>query len=698
MTIIGTFPATIVNGQVEDATVVMSLFSWIQAQTNGNACPATVGALMLKGDGAGGTVGATDGTDFLSPNTVAASLKPLATAGSIGYLPVNLGTTLITALVVGQTYIITSMGTSTAAMWISAGAVTGTVGEVFTATAVSTGTGTATVWGTVQLALRGTVNVMNYGAKGDGVTDDTAAIQAAINAVAPVLPSNPWDLHATAGATVTLPAGKYKVSAPIIVPSWVNIRGAGKSATMLLPSAAGTTVMAMGKAFTGSISGTTLTVTAVIAGSLAVGDAITGANVTALSAITAFGTGTGGVGTYTVNNASTAGSTTIMVPSYHCSVSGLTINGNSLNITGLSIYASFWMTNDVEVTFCNYHGWYMYSSYTGKAYNSYSFYNASAGGGYSGVTADGPSYGLGANDILFSGGSIGNCYDGFRINQSNGFVADGVSIQSSSRIAVNLSGQASGVTFRDCYFEANVMTVNGGFASIYGNLSYFTLADCYFTGTGTYESKFIAGSGFDSVRIVNNSFSNVTPTSYIGLVNEAAGSCVFQRVLIMGNSSPNDSIALFSTALKVFVDAALYTVDTATLNRVDHLTQYAHQVSGIKSYIVTLTPATSGSITLDPTANTGTYTKIDKLVHVQGRVLVSSVSAPTGTNVRMSLPFPIATLPQASGKIGGVIIDSSVNMRPFTGDETNSYVNMFLTVASITGGMYYSFSFSYLTS
>ena len=567
-------------------------------------------------------------------------------------------------------------------------------------------TGTGSVPRTMQSKARDVVSITDFFANGvsgvavdpSGVVDSTLGIQAAINAVAPALPGNPWDLHATAGALVVSPTGKFKVSGPISIPSWVNFRGAGKSATMLVAAAAGTTVLAMGAAFIGSIAGTTLTITSVIAGTLSVGAAITGSGVTALTSITALGTGTGGVGTYTVNNAQAVGSVTIMVPAYHCSASGLSINGSSLNISGLSIYASFWMTNDVEATFCNYHGWYMYSSYTGKAYNSYSFYNASAGGGYAGITADGPSYGLGANDILFSGGSIGNCYDGFRINQSNGFVVHGVSIQSSSRIGVNLSGQASGVTFRDCYFEANVMTVNGGFASIYGNLSYFTLADCYFTGTGTYESKFIAGSGFDSVRIVNNSFSNVTPTSYIGLVNEAAGSCVFQRVLIMGNSSPNDSIPLFSPALKVFVDAALFAVDTATLNRIDHLTQYAHQVSGIKSYVVTLTPSTSGTITLDPAANTATYTKIDKLVHVQGRILVSSVAAPVGTNIKLSLPLPIATLPQASGKIGGVIVDTSTNLRPFTGDETNSYVNVFLTVAAVAGGMYYSFSFSYLTT
>jgi hypothetical protein len=64
MTIIGTFPTTIANGQVEDATVVMSLFAWIQSQTNGNACAATTGSTVLKGDGAGNTTAAVAGTDY----------------------------------------------------------------------------------------------------------------------------------------------------------------------------------------------------------------------------------------------------------------------------------------------------------------------------------------------------------------------------------------------------------------------------------------------------------------------------------------------------------------------------------------------------------------------------------------------------------------------------------------------------------
>ena len=53
--------------------------------------------------------------------------------------------------------------------------------------------------------------------------------------------------------------------------------------------------------FTGSISSTTLTVSAVTNGTLAIGQALFGIGITSETVITALGTGTGGTGTYTVN-------------------------------------------------------------------------------------------------------------------------------------------------------------------------------------------------------------------------------------------------------------------------------------------------------------------------------------------------------------------------------------------------------------
>lgn len=67
-----------------------------------------------------------------------------------------------------------------------------------------------------------------------------------------------------------------------------------------------------GAYFTGSISTTTLTVSAVTNGTLVVGQRVFGTGVTGGTYITALGTGTGGVGTYTVNTSQTVASGTVM--------------------------------------------------------------------------------------------------------------------------------------------------------------------------------------------------------------------------------------------------------------------------------------------------------------------------------------------------------------------------------------------------
>jgi hypothetical protein len=65
--------------------------------------------------------------------------------------------------------------------------------------------------------------------------------------------------------------------------------------------------------FTGSIATTTLTVTAMLSGdSLVVGQYVDGSGVTNGTYITAFGTGTGRTGTYTVSTSQTASSTTMI--------------------------------------------------------------------------------------------------------------------------------------------------------------------------------------------------------------------------------------------------------------------------------------------------------------------------------------------------------------------------------------------------
>ena len=97
---------------------------------------------------------------------------------------------------------------------------------------------------------------------------------------------------------------------------------------------------------TGDIAGNTLTVTAVTAGTLAVGQRLFGSSFGAIefnTIITALGTGSGGTGTYTVNNSQTVGSATIYA---------FTANKNAIRFTDTDTGARI----DQLVGVCEFYG------------------------------------------------------------------------------------------------------------------------------------------------------------------------------------------------------------------------------------------------------------------------------------------------------------------------------------------------------
>jgi len=87
--------------------------------------------------------------------------------------------------------------------------------------------------------------------------------------------------------------------------------------------------------FTGSITGTTLTVTVMQSGTIAVGQAIFGQGIAQNSVITALGTGSGGVGTYTVSDSQTVASTAINSVASPAIVTGA-ISGTTLTVSAVT--------------------------------------------------------------------------------------------------------------------------------------------------------------------------------------------------------------------------------------------------------------------------------------------------------------------------------------------------------------------------
>lgn len=84
--------------------------------------------------------------------------------------------------------------------------------------------GTGATLRTVQDKLRDIVSVKDFGAVGDGVTDDTAAIQLALDAAQ------------GSGAKLFIPAGTYRTTAPLVVSQRISMYGEGADPESLIGS------------------------------------------------------------------------------------------------------------------------------------------------------------------------------------------------------------------------------------------------------------------------------------------------------------------------------------------------------------------------------------------------------------------------------------------------------------------------------
>ena len=115
------------------------------------------------------------------------------------------------------------------------------------------------------------------------------------------------------------------------------------------------------------------------------------------------------------------------------------------------------------------------------------------------------------------------------------------------------------------------------------------------------------------------------------------------------------------------------------------------------NYIGTLTPSTSGTITVNTLANQVNYTKIGRVVYVSGFLEVGSVSTPVGTDVLLNLPFTISNLAKDSSRFGTAIF-AKLALRPVYGLNNGTSVYITMTAASIAAGDQFYISFNYIAA
>ena len=86
-----------------------------------------------------------------------------------------------------------------------------------------------------RMIKKSAINIVDYGAVGDGVTDDTAAIQAAHDAL--------LELSTNELGILFIPAGKYKVNSQLNIDATVRIEGYGATLDFSGMSATGTAIV-----------------------------------------------------------------------------------------------------------------------------------------------------------------------------------------------------------------------------------------------------------------------------------------------------------------------------------------------------------------------------------------------------------------------------------------------------------------------
>ncbi len=186
---------------------------------------------------------------------------------------------------------------------------------------------------------------------------------------------------------------------------------------------------------------------------------------------------------------------------------------------------------------------------------------------------------------------------------------------------------------------------SGGFASIY-NAENTAIA---FSTNATERLRITASGGIqipnqnaiDELTFTGGDFTNVFSNTTSGFQLGTTGASYLS---FLTNNA--ERVRILPTG------GITFNGDTAQANALDDYEE--------GDYDCTVTPSTSGSVTLNTSYNRASYTKVGRLVTVNGFLIVSSVSSPVGY-FTINLPFAVASLTDRAGDSVASLLIQNVN-------------------------------------
>ena len=210
----------------------------------------------------------------------------------------------------------------------------------------------------------------------------------------------------------------------------------------------------------------------------------------------------------------------------------------------------------------------------------------------------------------------------------------------------------------------------------------------------------VANGGTNASAASITAFNNITGYTASGATGTTSTNLVFSTSpsittpTLVGDVTLSTGNIIQGTAAK----GINFTANTPAAGMTSELLNWYEE----GTFVATLTPNVSGSITLGSN-NTLSYTRMGRVVVVNGLLEVASVSAPVGTNVQIAtLPFTPASISPNAGRSGGAFLVSATSVGNITpgiiinGGTSIAYIIM--TASTVQAGTSPYVQFTYITS